>query len=168
MTTASAAIAASAHASAALLDGVEPALLWKHFAEISAIPRGSKNEEAVALHVLGVAKRLGLPAERDGAGNVVVRKGATKGREAAATAILQGHLDMVCEKNSGTAHDFSKDPIRFVRTGDWVKADGTTLGADNGIGVAAALAVLESDGVPHGPLECLFTCLLYTSPSPRD
>jgi dipeptidase D len=139
------------------LSGLEPKLLWDHFAALAAIPRGSKNEAAATAHVVAVAARLGLPAEVDAVGNVVVRKPGTKGLEDRPAVVLQGHLDMVCEKNSGTAHDFTKDPIRLVVAGDEVKADGTTLGADNGIGCAAALALLESKDVAHPPLECLFT-----------
>lgn len=139
------------------IGALEPKLLWQHFSELAAIPRGSRNEEGAARYVLSVASRLGLEARRDAAGNTVIRKAAAKGREGSPTTILQGHLDMVCEKNSEIVHDFEKDPIRPVRIGDWVRASGTTLGADNGIGVAAALAVLESADVCHGPLECLFT-----------
>jgi dipeptidase D len=139
------------------LSGLEPKLLWDHFAALAAIPRGSKNEAAATAHVVAVAARLGLPAEVDAVGNVVVRKPGTKGLEDRPAVVLQGHLDMVCEKNSGTAHDFTKDPIRLVVAGDEVKADGTTLGADNGVGCAAALALLESKDVAHPPLECLFT-----------
>lgn len=139
------------------LDALEPALLWKHFRALSAIPRPSKSEAAVAAFVEETGRRLGLPVRRDATGNLVIVKPGTKGRENEPATVLQGHLDMVCEKNSSTAHDFSKDPIRLVPDGDWVKADGTTLGADNGIGVAAALALLESTDVAHGPLECLFT-----------
>ena len=140
-----------------LLNDLDPKLLWKHFAALSEIPRGSKNEAAVAHHVLSEGKRMGLPTRQDGAGNVLITKAATKGKEGAPTTILQGHLDMVCEKTSDVAHDFAKDPIRMVREGDFIRAEGTTLGADNGIGCAAALAVLESTDLVHGPLECLFT-----------
>ena len=139
------------------LSGLEPKLLWDHFAALAAIPRGSKNEAAATAHVVAVAARLGLPAKVDSVGNVLIRKPGTKGLESRPAVVLQGHLDMVCEKNSGTAHDFTKDPIRLVVDGDLVKADGTTLGADNGIGCAAALALLESKDVAHPPLECLFT-----------
>ena len=139
------------------LSGLEPKLLWDHFAALAAIPRGSKNEAAATTHVVAVAARLGLPARVDSVGNVVITKPGTKGLENRPAVVLQGHLDMVCEKNSGTAHDFTKDPIRLVMAGDEVKADGTTLGADNGIGCAAALALLESKDVAHPPLECLFT-----------
>lgn len=139
------------------LSGLEPKLLWDHFAALAAIPRGSKNEAAATTHVVAFAARLGLPAKVDSVGNVVITKPGTPGLERKPPIVLQGHLDMVCEKNSGTAHDFTKDPIRLVVNGDEVKADGTTLGADNGIGCAAALALLESSDVAHPPLECLFT-----------
>src|SRR5215472_14784076 len=127
----------------ALLD-LEPRPIWKHFAVLAAIPRASTKEAAAREYVLSVAHRLGLEAIHDGAGNTVIRKPAQRGRESAPMALLQGHLDMVCEKNEGTPHNFDTDPIKVVRDGDWLKADGTTLGSDNGIGVAAALAVMES------------------------
>ncbi len=139
------------------LDGLNPRLLWKHFAKILTIPHCSGNEKALGDYVLGVAASLGLPGKRDKVGNVVVGKPATPGREGAVGAILQGHLDMVCEKNSDKVHDFSKDPIRTEIKGDWLYAQGTTLGADNGIGLAAALAVMEDKSVVHGPMEFLFT-----------
>ena len=139
------------------IDGLKPALLWKHFAALSAIPRASGKEAAARDYVLGVAARLGLETAQDKVGNVVVRKPARAGREDAVPAVLQGHLDMVCEKNEGTAHNFDTDPIRMRLDGDWLKAEGTTLGADNGVGVAAALAVMESEDIAHGPLEFLFT-----------
>ena len=139
------------------LENLEPKLLWKHFAALSAIPRGSKNEKAVAAHVVAEAKRMGLAVRQDQAGNVIVTKPATSGMEKAKPTIIQGHLDMVCEKNEATRHDFAKDPIRLKVDGEWVKADGTTLGADNGIGCAAGLAVMESKDLKHGPLEFLFT-----------
>jgi dipeptidase D len=139
------------------LENLEPASLWKHFAALSAIPRASEKEAAARDYVLAQAARLGLASVQDAAGNVVVRKPARPGREGAIGAALQSHLDMVCEKNEGTVHNFDTDPIRFVRDGDWLKADGTTLGADNGVGVAAALAVMESEDIAHGPLEFVFT-----------
>jgi len=139
------------------LADLEPQAVWKHFAALAAIPRRSGNEAAARDYVVGVAKRLGLDAEHDGAGNTVIRKPAHAGREAAPMALLQGHLDMVCEKNEGTLHNFDSDPISVVRNDDWLKADGTTLGADNGIGVASALAVMESADIAHGPLEFAFT-----------
>jgi dipeptidase D len=139
------------------IDGLQPAALWRHFAALSAIPRASGKEAAARQYVLALAARLGLEATQDLAGNVVVRKPARPGRESATPAALQAHLDMVCEKNEGTAHDFDTDPIALVRDGDWLKAGGTTLGADNGVGVATALAVMESDSIAHGPLEFVFT-----------
>ncbi len=139
------------------LEDLKPKALWKHFQAIAAIPRASGKEAAARAYVLAQAERLGLKYEEDGVGNIIVRKPASKGREGAPTAALQGHLDMVCEKNEGTAHNFDTDPIRLVRDGDWLKADGTTLGADNGGGVAAALAMMESEDVAHGPLEFVFT-----------
>ena len=139
------------------LQGLEPTSVWKHFDSIAAIPRPSTKEAAIRQYVLGQAARLGLKATQDAAGNLVVSKPAHPGRENATPALLQGHLDMVCEKNEGTAFDFDTEGIRIVRDGDWLKADGTTLGADNGVGVAAALAVMESTAINHGPLEFVFT-----------
>jgi dipeptidase D len=139
------------------LDNLEPRTLWKHFTALSAIPRASGKEAAARNYVLAQAARLGREAIQDAAGNVVVRKPARPGREGAIGAALQGHLDMVCEKNEGNAHNFDTDPIRLIRDGDWLKADGTTLGGDNGVGVAAALAVMESEDIAHGPLEFVFT-----------
>ena len=140
----------------ALVD-LEPKAVWKHFDALAAIPRASTKEAAARDYVLSVAKRLGLEAVQDKAGNTVIRKPAHPGREGAPMALLQGHLDMVCEKNEGTAHNFDSDPIRVVRDDDWLKADGTTLGADNGVGVAASLAVMESTDIAHGPLEFVYT-----------
>ncbi len=139
------------------IEGLEPQLVWKHFAALARIPRGSKNEAAVARFVMDTARQLGLEAQQDAVGNVVVRKPAAPGREKAPSVCLQSHLDMVCEKNADKAHDFSKDPIELVREGNELRANGTTLGADNGIGVAAALAVAEERKLAHGPLELLFT-----------
>jgi len=137
--------------------GLRPELLWKYFAAVSRIPRGSKNEAAVARYVFDTALSLGLEAKQDAAGNVIVRKPASPGREHAPAVCLQGHLDMVCEKNKDTVHDFLKDPIELVRKGNVLMANGTTLGADNGVAVAANLAVMEDRGLEHGPLEFLFT-----------
>ena len=139
------------------LENLSPKALWRHFAAIAAIPRASTKEAAARDYVLAQAARLGLEAIQDSVGNVVIRKPARPGCEGAISAALQGHLDMVCEKNEGTAHNFDTDPIRLIRDGDWLKADGTTLGADNGVGVAAALAVMESEDIAHGPLEFVFT-----------
>jgi len=139
------------------LSGMEPQILWGHFNEIRKIPRCSKHEGLAAEYVLAVARRLWLDCKVDEAGNVVVRKAATPGKERSPTVLLQSHLDMVCEKNKDVDHDFSKDPIEVVVEGGYVSARGTTLGADNGIGVAAALAILEDPEAVHGPLELLFT-----------
>ena len=136
---------------------LEPQPLWRHFDAILAIPRPSLDEERARRYVLGVAERHGLRHRQDAAGNVVVEKPASPGREGAPIVVLQGHLDMVTEKNSGVVHDFLRDPIVPRREGGWVKATGTTLGADNGVGAAAMLAVMEADDLVHGPLELLFT-----------
>lgn len=139
------------------LSGLKPKELWKHFEKILTIPHGSGNEEQLGEYLLSFAKSKSLKAEKDGSGNVVIRVPATAGHEKAPTVVLQGHMDMVCEKNSDVEHDFLKDPIKVAFDGDWLTAQGTTLGADNGIGLAAALAVIEEEGVVHGPLEILAT-----------
>lgn len=139
------------------LANLQPEPVWKHFDRLAAIPRASTKEAAARDYVRGLAAKLGLESMQDDAGNLVIRKPARPGREGAPMALLQGHLDMVCEKNERTVHDFDVDPIKVVRDGDWLKADGTTLGSDNGVGVAAALAVMESKDIAHGPLEFLFT-----------
>jgi dipeptidase D len=140
-----------------VIEGLEPTAIWQHFYNISQIPRGSKNEEQIAQYVMDVARKNGLEVKRDKAGNVVVLKPALSGFEKSLTIILQGHLDMVCEKNKSVVHDFTKDPIKLVGDGKFIKADGTTLGADNGIGVSTILAVMEDKNLAHGPLELLFT-----------
>ena len=137
--------------------GLAPHLLWKHFDQILRVPRCSGNEKAVGDYIISAAERLGLSWKRDKVGNIVVEKKASPGHEEADTIILQGHLDMVCEKNSDVDHDFSKDAIEAEVKGEWVQAKGTTLGSDNGIGVASALAVMEDENLIHGPLELLFT-----------
>jgi dipeptidase D len=137
--------------------GLHPALFWKHFYEITRIPRASGNEKGVGDYLVNVAERLGLPHKRDEAGNVLISKPGTKGHENAGTVVLQSHQDMVCEKNKDVVFDFAKDPIKLIRDGDYIKADGTSLGADNGAGIAASLAVLESTDLEHPPIECLFT-----------
>jgi dipeptidase D len=139
------------------LEGLKPKLVWKYFGEIARIPRGSKHEEAITEYVLSVAKQLGLEAKSDKFGNVVAKKPATPGREHVGSIVLQGHLDMVCEKNKETRHDFSRDPIQLVRKDNFLMANGTTLGADNGIAVATNLAIMEDRTLVHGPLEFLFT-----------
>lgn len=139
------------------IQGLEPRAVWQYFHQITQVPRPSAQEEKIQQYILDEAARLGLPAERDAGGNIRVRKAATAGRENEPGVILQAHLDMVAQKNRDTVHDFSKDPIRTVIDGDWVRADGTTLGADNGIGVAMVLAILADKNLSHPPLEALFT-----------
>jgi len=135
----------------------EPKLVWKHFDEIRKIPRCSKHEEKIREYILEFAEKQGLKAKTDKAGNILVEKPASPGMENKPIVVLQGHMDMVCEKNKEVKHDFSKDPIKLKIEGDKLKADGTTLGADNGIGVAIALAILEDKNLKHGPIEALFT-----------
>jgi dipeptidase D len=139
------------------LEQLEPRPVWRHFDAIRQIPRPSKHEERIAEHVVSWARGKGFEVKRDAAANVVVRVPATPGHERAAAVVLQGHLDMVPEKNSDVAFDFLKDPIQVRIVGDYVYATGTTLGSDNGIGVAAAMAVADDPSVVHGPLELLFT-----------
>jgi dipeptidase D len=139
------------------VEGLQPELFWHYFAAIARIPRPSKHEERIAGYVLAIARELGLPAVQDRGGNVVVRKPASPGREGGRSLCLQAHLDMVCEKNAAKVHDFFNDPIELVRNGDVLTANGTTLGADNGVGVAANLAIMADRSLVHGPLELLFT-----------
>ena len=139
------------------LVALKPALVWKHFAEIVRIPRPSSHEEKIRRYILDFARAQGLESKEDAAHNVYVRKPASKGMEDRKGVILQAHLDMVPQKNNDTVHDFEKDPIETYIDGDWVKAKGTTLGADNGLGVAAIMAVLEAKDLKHGPLEALIT-----------
>lgn len=139
------------------VEGLEPALVWKYFAEIARIPRCSRHEAAAGRFVVETARRLGLAWKQDAAGNVVVRKPASPGRDTWPAVCLQGHLDMVCEKHAETRHDFAKDPIEIVRKDGVLMANGTTLGADNGIAVATNLAIMEDRTLEHGPLELLFT-----------
>ena len=139
------------------LSGLAPAHLWRHFGSLAAIPRPSGHEEKAAAFVIATGRAAGAVVRQDARGNVVLAVPASPGREAAPVVILQTHLDMVCEKNRDVTHDFDRDPIRPRLSGDWVSATGTTLGADNGIGVAAALAVATDAGIAHGPLELLFT-----------
>ncbi|HNY02960.1 MAG TPA: aminoacyl-histidine dipeptidase [Bacteroidales bacterium] len=136
---------------------LSPQALWKHFHSLTQIPRPSKKEEAIQEFMYNFGKGLGLETIRDEVGNIIIRKPATPGMENRKGVILQGHLDMVPQKNSDKAHDFEKDPIETIVDGEWVRANGTTLGADNGMGVAAAMAILESKDIPHGPVEALFT-----------
>jgi dipeptidase D len=140
-----------------IFEGLKPSLLWKHFEQILKIPHCSGNEKALGDYIISVAKDKNLAWKRDKVGSVVAEKKASPGHENADTVILQGHIDMVCEKNSDVEHDFNKDAIKAEIKGDWVQAIGTTLGSDNGIGIAASLAVMEDDSLEHGPLEFLFT-----------
>jgi dipeptidase D len=142
---------------ASSLEALEPRPIWHHFDGIRRIPRPSKKEERIVRHVLDWAEEHGFTHRQDAAGNLVVVVPASAGREGAPTVVLQSHLDMVCEKNAGVEHDFDADPIRVRVEGEWVKAVGTTLGADNGMGAAAAMAVAVDEDVQHGPLELLFT-----------
>ncbi len=136
---------------------LQPAEVWRYFHEITQIPRASRKEEQIIQYLLDFAKKHNLEAKRDKADNVLISKAATKGMENSTPVILQSHTDMVCEKNSDVEHDFDNDPIVTRIDGDWVKATGTTLGGDDGIGVAASLAILAASDIQHGPLECLFT-----------
>jgi len=139
------------------LSQLSPQPLWDIFAKICSIPHPSYHEELLAEHILSWAKEKGFYTDRDKVGNILIRKPATAGMENRKTVVLQAHLDMVPQKNNDTQHDFTQDPIQPYIDGEWVKARGTTLGADNGIGMSSALAVLADDSVEHGPLEVLLT-----------
>jgi len=139
------------------LESLEPKLLWQHFDTIRQTPRPSKHEEKIIEAVKSWAADRGFEVVQDAAGSLTVKVPATAGHESAPTIILQGHLDMVCEKNSDVEHDFMTEGIKVEVDGDWVQAQGTTLGADNGIGVAAGMAVADDPDVVHGPLELLCT-----------
>ena len=139
------------------LKELQPTAIWRYFSEICTIPRPSKKEGQVIAYLQKFGKEHGLETVVDAAGNVLIRKSATAGYENHPTIIMQAHMDMVCEKNSDTVHNFETDAIQPYIDGEWVKARGTTLGADNGIGMAAQLAVLSADNLKHGALECLFT-----------
>lgn len=143
--------------SKSVLEGLKPESLWNYFYEISQIPRPSKAEEKIRKHVKDFARKHNFEFNEDSAGNVVIKIPAKKGFEKSPVVVLQGHLDMVCEKNKGTNHDFDNDPIKLLKDVDWLQADGTTLGADNGIGVAAAMSIATDSKVMHGPLEILCT-----------
>ncbi|MCK5764536.1 MAG: aminoacyl-histidine dipeptidase [Bacteroidales bacterium] len=134
-----------------------PSRLWHYFGEILKIPRPSKKEEKIAAYLVDFGKQHDLETLRDDIGNVLIRKPATAGKENVKSVVLQSHMDMVCEKNSDTEHDFDNDPIEAYIEDGWVTARGTTLGADDGIGIAAQLAILETTDIEHGPIECLFT-----------
>ena len=136
---------------------LKPAALFQYFEEICQVPRPSKREEKIIAYLKAFGEKHQLETKIDEAGNVLIKKPATKGMEDCKTVVLQSHIDMVCEKNNDVEHDFLTDPIQTVIDGEWLRAKGTTLGADNGIGVATQLAVLTDDTLAHGPIECLFT-----------
>jgi len=136
---------------------LEPKALWENFYKLTQVPRPSKHEDAIQAFMMEYCKGLGLETTKDEVGNIIVKKPATPGMENRKGVILQAHLDMVPQKNSGTNHDFETDPIDAFIEGDWVKARGTTLGSDNGIGAAAAMTVLQDNELAHGPVEALFT-----------
>ena len=136
---------------------LEPKQLWNKFADLNAVPRASKKEERVIAFMKDFGTNLGLEVIEDEVGNVIIKKPATVGMEDRVTIVMQSHLDMVHQKNADTNFDFDTQGIDMHIDGDWVKAKGTTLGADNGVGLSSALAVLASDDIPHGPLEVLVT-----------
>ena len=136
---------------------LKPAIVFRYFEEVCQVPRPSKKEEKIRAYLLDFAQKHNLACKTDETGNVLMSKPATAGKENLKTVILQSHMDMVCEKNKDTQHNFDTDPIETYIDGDWVKAKGTTLGADNGLGVAAIMAVLEDNSLKHGPLEALIT-----------
>ncbi|MFJ1427135.1 aminoacyl-histidine dipeptidase [Capnocytophaga canimorsus] len=136
---------------------LQPQSLWENFADLNAVPRPSKKEEKVIAFMMDFGKKLGLETLKDEVGNVIIRKPATKGMENRKKVVLQSHLDMVHQKNNDTIFDFSTEGIKMKIEGDWVKAEGTTLGADNGIGVAAIMAILQSNDIEHPDIEALFT-----------
>ena len=140
-----------------VLVDLEPKAVWSAFEEICEVPRPSKKEDKIIEFLLAFGKKNGLETKRDEIGNVLIKKPATQGKENLPIVVLQSHMDMVCEKNNDTEHDFDNDSIQPVIDGDWVKAKGTTLGADDGIGMAAEMAILTSTDISHGPIECLFT-----------
>lgn len=136
---------------------LKPSCVFHYFEEICQVPRPSKKEEKIRAFLVNFAKQHGLEYKEDEAGNILIKKAATPGMENRKTVILQSHMDMVCEKNNEMEHNFETDPIQTYVDGEWLRAKGTTLGADNGIGVATELAVLAADDLQHGPIECLFT-----------
>jgi len=143
--------------SAPMLEHLKPQEVFHFFEELTRIPRGSGNEQQVSDHLVAFARQRKLEVFQDKALNVIIRKPGTAGYEGSPAVILQGHMDMVCEKAKGSRHDFAKDPLTLKIDGDFVRADGTTLGADNGIAVAFGLALLDSSDIPHPPLELLVT-----------
>jgi len=140
-----------------VLGGLEPSAFWAHFDALTRIPRPSRHEEPVIEHVRAWAAEHGFELHQDAGRNLVIRVPATPGREGAPIVSLQGHLDMVCEREPSSPYDPTEGRIALVRDGDWLKADGTTLGADDGVAIAAMMALAEDDSLPHGPLELLMT-----------
>ena len=140
-----------------VLEKLKPGGVFRFFEAISGIPRGSGNEKGIGDYLVGFAERRGLYVFRDDSLNVIIKKPGSYGYEDSPPVLLQGHVDMVCEKNAGTAHDFENDPLKLIIDGDFIRADGTTLGADNGIAVAYILALLDSDDIPHPPIEAALT-----------
>jgi len=136
---------------------LEPKNVWKHFSDLNEVPRGSKKEEQVIKFMVAFGNKLGLETIVDPIENVIIKKPATAGMENRKTIVMQSHLDMVHQKNNETVFDFDNEGIKMYVDGDWVKADGTTLGADNGLGVASIMAILESTDIPHPAIEALFT-----------
>ena len=139
------------------IETLSPPELWKHFAALNAIPRASKKEDRVIQFILDFGEQLKLETYKDEVGNVIIKKPATPGMENKQTVCLQSHLDMVHQKNADTDFDFATQGINMFIEDDWVKANGTTLGADNGIGVASIMTLLASTDIPHPALEALFT-----------
>lgn len=139
------------------IETLQPEAVWRHFSAICKIPRPSGHLEKITQYILDFGKNLGLETVLDEAGNVLIRKPATPGMENRKPVVLQGHMDMVPQKNADKVHNFETDPITSYIDGEWVTANGTTLGADNGIGISSILAILESETLKHGPLEALFT-----------
>jgi dipeptidase D len=135
----------------------EPIIVWNHFADLNAVPRPSKKEERIIAFMVDFGKKLGLETFIDNVGNVIIKKPATSGMENRKPVVMQGHLDMVHQKNADTNFDFENEGIKMFVDGDWIKAEGTTLGADNGLGVAAIMAVLSSKEIAHPTIEALFT-----------
>ncbi|WP_347068828.1 aminoacyl-histidine dipeptidase [Flavobacterium sp. WV_118_3] len=136
---------------------LEPKQLWNKFADLNAVPRPSKKEERVIAFMMDFGNKLGLETLKDEVGNVIIKKPATAGMENRKTIVMQSHLDMVHQKNNDTVFDFDTQGIEMYVDGDWVRAKGTTLGADNGLGVATIMAILESNDIPHPAIEALFT-----------
>jgi dipeptidase D len=139
------------------LTGVEPRSFWAHFETLTSIARPSRHEEPVIEHVRAWAEEHGFELQQDSGRNLLVRVPATAGREHAPVLVLQGHLDMVCERDPSSPNDPAEGRIALVRDGDWLTADRTTLGADDGVAIAAMMTLVEDDSLPHGPLELLMT-----------